>query len=189
MVARRASSDAARRPARGHHRAGDIGEVAVAFRASADHRIAEGNRVRLGPRHLLTEARPRIRQLVRRAGEGGPAAQGPICLHQQPPALGHLARVRATARDGGDPACPRSAWSGTLTRAWPSARRCDEIDGRLAVVEARIDMRPGDRDQAFGAKHLRSPDDQAMPPAPHPRHARRPASLARGRRAPGPCAQ
>ncbi len=142
------------------HRAGDIGEVAVAFRAGADHRVAEGDGVRLCPRHLLAEGRPRVGQLVRRAGEGRPATQRPVRIHQQPSALCHLAgampqlRVQEVQRPDvqrGRHRHPRPAID----------QASDEVDRRLAVIEARVDMRPGDRDQALGAQRLRRAHHQA----------------------------
>ena len=143
-----------------HHCAGDIGEVAVAFRTSADHRVAEGDGVRLGPRHLLAEGRSRIGQLVGRAGEGRPATQGPIRLHQQPSALRHLARAvpQLWVQEVQGPDVQR----GRHHHARPAIDQAsDEVDGRLAVIEARVDMRPGDRDQALGVQRLRRSHHQA----------------------------
>ena len=143
-----------------HHRAGDIGEVAVALRARADHRVAEGDGVRLGPRHLLAEGRPRIGQLVRRAGEGRPATQRPVRLHQQPSALRDLAR--AAPQLGVQEVQRADVQRGRHGHPRPAIDQAsDEVDGRLAVIETRVDMRPGDRDQALGAEHLRRAHHQA----------------------------
>ncbi len=69
-------------------RRGDVDEIAVPVRPGAQDAVAEGDRVRLSPGHLLAERRAGIGDLVGRTGEGRPRAEGSVSVHQEASPVG-----------------------------------------------------------------------------------------------------
>ena len=63
------------------HGAAEVDKIAIAIGARADHRIGEDDRVRFSPGDLRAEAGARG-CLIRRASEGGRAAELDVCTHQ-----------------------------------------------------------------------------------------------------------
>ena len=151
-------SDAARHPARGRYRRGDIDEVAVAF--------VRAPRTRCRTRWRSTLPTPPARRSAGRASASWYGAQVKVgrhratdTVHQQPSAV-DLRDRRATAQGEGGP--PRRRSASSAPRRAPRRRRgADEVERRLPVIEARVDMRPRDRDQALGAEHLGRAEHQA----------------------------
>ena len=109
----------------------DVEEVAVPIRPRAEDAVAERDRVRLAPRHLLAERRPRIGQLIRRAGEGRPRAERAVAA---PSAAG---RARPVAGRPGT----SSGWSRSSA----------------ADVERRRDARPAHRRRRGGRRSRSTP--------------------------------
>ena len=129
-------------------RRADVDEVAVAVRPRAQHRVGEHDRVRLGPGDVLAERRTTF-ELIRRAGPGRPAAHGDVGVHQAP----SLDAVSASSRTR--PGCSRSSEEtfrvvGTATLRPSCEQRLGEVQPRPAVIQAAVDVRGGDVDQAVG---------------------------------------
>ena len=127
----------------------DVDEVAVAVGACAQHRVREHDRVALGPGDLLAERRPR-RRLVGRAGPDRPAAHLRVALHQ-PQGLGAaLRRARELLR-------VQQVQAADVQRRRhpdPGAARHQhlrEVDARIAVVKAAVDVGALDVQQSAGA--------------------------------------
>ena len=81
-----------RRDAAGDRRA-DVEQVGVALGARAQHRVGEGDRVRLTPGDLLAEGRAQL-GLVGRAGEAGGHAHAAVGVHLPPRLFGPGRRHR-----------------------------------------------------------------------------------------------
>ena len=129
------------------NRAGDVGEVAVALRPRTEHAVAEDDRVRLGPGHLLAESRPGKGELVRRAGVGRPAADGHVRLHLAAGGVGgrgvELGQLGVQQVDQPDVQRRRHPHLAAQLRE-PLA----EVQPRAAVVHAGIDVCAGDLEQS-----------------------------------------
>ena len=134
------------------HRADEVDEVAVAVGARADHRIGEDDRVRFAPGDLLAEAGPR-QALIGRAGKRGLAAERLVRLHQPPPRrLRRLAQRHQLGMDQVDRADIERGRHAHPTA--PSDQLLDEIEARLAMIEAAVDMGLRNRDQRASADRL-----------------------------------
>ena len=127
-------------------RRGQIGEVAVALGARAEHGVREHDRVRLAPRDMLPESGSSGEQ-VGRARPRGPRAHLGVRIHQR--------LRRAPERD----ITAEVLWSSEVERGHVERRRhpdaCallsepfGEVEPGPTVVEAPVDVGPGNRDQA-----------------------------------------
>ena len=140
-------------------RGGDVEEVAVSVRPRPEHAVAEGDRVRLSPGHLLAERGTRVGELVRGAGEGGSRAERAVSVHEEASALCRpgiaavqlrVEQVHRTDVEGG-----RDADAGAAVD-----EAVDEVEAGLAVVEAGVDVRAADVDQLAGPGRLGGAQDE-----------------------------
>ena len=140
--------------------AGDVAEVAVAVGARTEDAVREHDRVRLRPRDVLAEAGPRAGQLVRRAGERGPRAQLDVGLHQLARGTGGL--LRQVGETGVEEVEQADVERGR--HAHPAAEPAERerpVEADAAVVDAAVDVRTGDVEQARRAHAVRDRDDHA----------------------------
>ena len=131
------------------HCAGDVDEVAVSVRACPDHRVAEHDRVRLGPRNLVPKGGTGIVDLVGRAGEGRPAAEAVVGVHQAAATFGVVRGAAPQLRM--EQIHEADVQAGRHRHAGAAVCQADrEVQRRLAVVEARIHVCPSDGNEAAG---------------------------------------
>ena len=134
----------------------DVDEIAVAVGARTEHRVGEGDGVRLGPGDLLAEGGPFL-QLVGGTCPGGPTTHADVGIHETPGQEALLGipsvqvgvqeverrHVQGRGHDDGRPV---------------GGQAFGEVQRSPPVVQARVDMGGGDVEQFLGTEGLRQAD-------------------------------
>jgi len=137
----------------------DIEKVAIALGPRAQHRIAEGDGIAFAPGDMLAE-RGTVARLVRRAGPGRLAAELLVGVHHAARHRGPFGRqLHATGMQEIESAdIERRRHRDGATTLDQSLR---EQRSGVAMIEAAVDMRRGNRHKPRRAQHARGVGDNA----------------------------
>ena len=138
-------------------RAADVEQVGIAFCPRADHRVGEGDRIRLTPRDLLPELRPHVR-LVRRARPGRHRAHAFVGEHLPRRLRRPLGRDRPVLPAAlVDTADVEAGWHRDLRAERGEMLR--ELERRITEVDGAVDVRLRDVHQRIGAVDVGHPHE------------------------------